>query len=152
MSNCQNVNIILTDTRLISLEFPTSPYEQKMAIVITNNAQPLFSSCLHHRHYYKENGHSCTWVIGGNICGFVDYFDITCQDSACDSLLRYSLTRMLIPEDGGNTILRSFLNCAKSHKKRTVSTQQQHSSENLKSSDSKTCWLNWAIPLSLLSY
>jgi len=32
MSNCQNVNIIHTDTRLISLQFPTSIYEQKIAI------------------------------------------------------------------------------------------------------------------------
>jgi hypothetical protein len=39
--------------RLISLKFPTSLYDQKMAITITNNVQPLFLGCLHHREYYK---------------------------------------------------------------------------------------------------
>jgi len=56
---------------------------------------------------------------------------------------------MLIPEDGCNTIAWSFRNSAKFYKNRTLSTQQQHSRQNLKSGKSKACWLNWAIPLSL---
>jgi len=43
---------------------------------------------------------------------------------------------MLNPEDGGNTILRSFQNCTKSYKNRTFSRQQQHSRVDLKSGNS----------------
>ena len=45
----------------MSLELPTSFYEKDRAITITNNAQPLFLGCLHHREYYKEYGH-CMYV------------------------------------------------------------------------------------------
>jgi len=78
MSNCQNVYIIHTDTRLISFEFPTSLYEQKMAITITNNAQPLLLSCLHHDTITKRLATSWTWVIWRKICVFVDHCNITC--------------------------------------------------------------------------
>ena len=91
-------------------------------------------------------------VIGRNICVITDHCDITSKNAACVSYLWYSLTRMLNPEDGGNSTLRSIWKCAKSHKNRTVSTQQQHSRQNLKSGNSKGCWLDWAITLSLLSY
>jgi len=53
-----------------------------------------------------------------------------CQEAACDSYFWYSLTRMFNTEDGGNTILRIFWNCTKSHNTRTVSTQLQHSRQN----------------------
>jgi hypothetical protein len=57
---------------------------------------------------------ACTWLTGRDICGFIDHCDITCQDTACDSYVWYSLTRILNPGVGGNTILWSFLNCLKS--------------------------------------
>jgi len=41
----------------MSLEFPTSFFEQEWAIMITNDAQPLFLGCFHYRDFYKENGH-----------------------------------------------------------------------------------------------
>ena len=45
MSNCQSVNIIPTDTRFISLEFPTSPYEQNS------------------HHYSNNNPNLCSWAV-----------------------------------------------------------------------------------------
>jgi len=39
---------------------------------------------------------------------------------------------MFNTEDGGNTILFSFLNCVTFHNTRTVSTQHQHNRQNLK--------------------
>ena len=112
------------------------------------------SSCAVYTTENIKNGMSTArmWIIGRNICGFIYHYDTTCQDAACDSYLWYSITRILNTEHEGNTILRIFRNSAKSHKKRTVSTLQQHSRQNLKSDNSKAWWLNWAIPVSLLSY
>jgi len=80
-------------------------------------------------------------IIWRNICGFINYCDITCQEAACDSYLWYSLTRLLNPEDGGNMTLRSFCNCFKSHNNRTVSTKKQYGRDDLKSGNSKVTGL-----------
>jgi len=48
MSNCQNVNFLHTDKCLISLEFPTSLYEEATVIKITDDTEPLLLSCLPH--------------------------------------------------------------------------------------------------------
>ena len=67
MSNCQIVNITPTDTCLISLEFPSSFYEQAKP-----SLQPfvlkLFKA---HRLLEKRMPLTCNWVIGMNICRFI---------------------------------------------------------------------------------
>ena len=61
MSNGQNVNIIPTDTGLISLEFPTSLYEQKLAIIVPIIMPPSVLGLFTPLILLQKNGH-CTYV------------------------------------------------------------------------------------------
>ena len=70
MSNCQNVNYIPTDTRLISMDFPTSLYEKIIAItipiIILTSVLGLFTP----QTQLQKNGHcmyvrdlkECLWI------------------------------------------------------------------------------------------
>jgi hypothetical protein len=69
----------------------------------------------------------CTRIIGRNICGFLDYCDLTCQEAGCDSYLWYSLERVLNPENGGK--LPELRQIPQEPKRQHVSATQQKESE-----------------------
>ena len=89
MPNCQNVNIVHTDTYLISLEFLTWLYEQATAITITDDMHYLFISCLHQTDYCKLEWQMHVQCVRSNICGFkvLSYRFTEEKPESCDSLL-----------------------------------------------------------------
>jgi len=122
-------------------------------IVWTTNShhnQPLFLSCLQPRDNRQKR--MATDVGDYLEVIFVDLLITATIPAGFDSYIWYSLTRMFNTEDGDNTILRIFRNSVTSHKTRTVSTHQQLCRQKLKSANSKGCWLNWEIPVSLFPY